>query len=270
MLASTTKIGSLNKSQFTLLFDIAPTNERIHCQTGRHIEKGQDCLCGIDAKRSNDVGCMDITLINLLAHTPGIRISEPDFNSQWDETEKAILGIANTVGTYFAKTIKRKIDKSKQAELSIEQIKEIIESNAGDVKKNFLFLFETQRKENAALVKNAKDEIIEHITKAADKLSTKIGNTRFDIKEYTKPSSNCYQQESFTTQGQVNSMDTTVCVSDVQIPENDKNVRKCRVEWRLETPETWNLKEMKETLVKFSALLRPYFEIEFVYIDLWL
>lgn len=164
MLASTTKIGSLNKSQFTLLFDIAPTNGKIHCQTERHIEKDQDCLCGIDAKRSNDVGCMDITLMcaiikwcfvnkqnsthgqpsdfetikknrNLLAHTPGIRISEPDFNSQWDETEKAILGIANTVGTYFAKTIKRKIDKSKQAELSIEQIKEIIESNADDVKK---------------------------------------------------------------------------------------------------------------------------------------
>lgn len=44
------------------------------------------------------------------------------------------------------------------------------------------------------------------------------------------------------------------------------DVRKCRVEWRLETPNTWNLPEIKETLEKFSSLLRQWFEIEFVYV----
>lgn len=164
MLPSTSKVGCLNKSQFTLLFDVSSTNGRINCQTERHIEKDLKCLCGIDAKRSNDVDCMDITLMyaimkwcfvikqksthgqptyfetikntrNLLAHIPDKRISEPDFNSQWDETEKAILGIANIVGTFFAKTTKRKIDKLKQTELSMEKIEEIIESNADDIKK---------------------------------------------------------------------------------------------------------------------------------------
>lgn len=44
------------------------------------------------------------------------------------------------------------------------------------------------------------------------------------------------------------------------------DVKKCRVEWRLETPDTWNLTEIKETLVKFSEMLQPWFEIEFVHI----
>lgn len=38
------------------------------------------------------------------------------------------------------------------------------------------------------------------------------------------------------------------------------------MEWKLETPETWNVTEIKETLLNFSQLLRKWFEIEFVYI----
>ncbi|CAG2250688.1 DDX58 [Mytilus edulis] len=45
-----------------------------------------------------------------------------------------------------------------------------------------------------------------------------------------------------------------------------KDVKKCRVEWRLQTPDTWNLNEIKETLEKFSGVLRPWFEIEFVHV----
>lgn len=38
------------------------------------------------------------------------------------------------------------------------------------------------------------------------------------------------------------------------------------MEWRLETPNTWNLAQIKESLEKFSDLLRQWFEIEFVYV----
>jgi len=41
---------------------------------------------------------------------------------------------------------------------------------------------------------------------------------------------------------------------------------KCRVEWKLATPDTWNVSEIKNTLQKFSCLLKQWFEIEFVYI----
>ena len=41
---------------------------------------------------------------------------------------------------------------------------------------------------------------------------------------------------------------------------------KCFVEWKLATPDTWNVSEIKNTLHKFSSLLKQWFEIEFVYI----
>lgn len=41
---------------------------------------------------------------------------------------------------------------------------------------------------------------------------------------------------------------------------------KCRVEWRLETPNSWNLVQIKKSLENFSGLLRQWFEIEFVYV----
>ena len=41
---------------------------------------------------------------------------------------------------------------------------------------------------------------------------------------------------------------------------------KCFVEWKLATPDTWNVSEIKNTLQNFSCLLKQWFEIEFVYI----
>lgn len=164
LIVSSSKSGGLNKSQFQLLFDILPPTEKDHYKTGRHNEILMDCLCRIDAKRSNEVDCMDITLMcavitscfinqktaihgnprhldtvkqtrNFLAHSPDIRISEDDFKRLWAETEQAILGIASAVGNYFAKANKRKIDDFKGKELSMENIKGIAESNPDDVMK---------------------------------------------------------------------------------------------------------------------------------------
>lgn len=70
-----------------------------------------------------------------MAHESSQHITEPEFNSKWDETEKAISDIAKTVGNYFAKTIKRKVDEFNQAPLPTEDIKKNIESSADDVKK---------------------------------------------------------------------------------------------------------------------------------------
>lgn len=155
------KKGSLNESQFKLLFDIATVTKMDHYQIGINNEIIKDCLCRFDAKRSNDVDCMDITLMcaiinsclnksihghpdnfktikntrNVLSHAPGQRISESEFKKLWTETEQAILEIAKTVGNYFAKDTKRKIDAFKKDELSVEKIVEIMESNADIVKK---------------------------------------------------------------------------------------------------------------------------------------
>lgn len=42
--------------------------------------------------------------------------------------------------------------------------------------------------------------------------------------------------------------------------------RKCRVEWRLETPNHWDLAQIKETLDNCSSMLKRWFEIQFVYV----
>lgn len=39
----------------------------------------------------------------------------------------------------------------------------------------------------------------------------------------------------------------------------------CYVEWKLETPESWNIDEIKGTLEKFSSLMGSFFRIVFVY-----
>lgn len=36
--------------------------------------------------------------------------------------------------------------------------------------------------------------------------------------------------------------------------------------WKLETPDTWDLIDIKETLLNCSQLFRKHFEIEFVYV----
>lgn len=163
-LCSFSKKGCLDKRQFLSLFDIASPTEHDHYQLGHNNEITKECLCRIDAKRSNDVDCMDISLMyailkscflnnnmsihgqpkyfetiketrNFLAHTANQRISESEFNKRLTKTEQAILGIAGTVGTYFEKVNKKKIDLFKIEELSMDKIKDIIESNADDVKK---------------------------------------------------------------------------------------------------------------------------------------
>lgn len=155
MLVSSSKKESLSKIQFDLLFVTVPPSERNHCQTGRQIVKKQNCLCKFEANKNNELDCMDITLMwailnsvfyknqrsihgnptdfetikktrNFLAHESSQHITEPEFNSKWDETEKAISDIAKTVGNYFAKTIKRKVDEFNQAPLPTEDIKKTL------------------------------------------------------------------------------------------------------------------------------------------------
>lgn len=161
--------GCLNKSQFLKLFDINPPTEQDHFKKGLHDEVIKDCLCRINAKTSNDVDCMDIPLMyeiikscflnnrktfhgnpnflktikdtrNFLAHAPGKRISKSDFDSHLAETEKAILGIASAVGSYVTKLYKRRIDAFKKNDLSLNKVKEIIESSTDEVKKVIIIL----------------------------------------------------------------------------------------------------------------------------------
>lgn len=155
--------GCLTKKQFYLLFEIGPLIELDHYETGNHNETTQECLCRIIANRSNDVDCMDITLMyaivqscclentssviygnprcietikdtrNFLAHVPNPRISKSEFDTRWSETEQAILEIGSSLGKYFAKTNQKKIDAFKRNDLSMEGIKEIIENNIDEI-----------------------------------------------------------------------------------------------------------------------------------------
>ncbi|CAC5390610.1 unnamed protein product [Mytilus coruscus] len=162
LLASSYKTRGLNKRQFEILFDIGLPTDMVHYQVGSNNQMTQDCLCRFMPKPSNDVDCMDITLMNAvikacffdrklsihgsptdletfkntrnyLAHSSDRRLSESEFKTKLQESEQAILGIAKSVGKYFAKESKRKIDAFKQDELSVAQIKRIIESNADGV-----------------------------------------------------------------------------------------------------------------------------------------
>lgn len=76
-----------------------------------------------------------------MAHAPGKQISEIEFNSKWAEMEQAIMGIASTVGKYFAKENKRKIDEFKNNDLAMEKIKIITESNADEVRKVNIYIY---------------------------------------------------------------------------------------------------------------------------------
>ncbi|VDH90795.1 Hypothetical predicted protein [Mytilus galloprovincialis] len=290
-LAAQSKRGCLNEIQFQLLFEIAPPSKLDHYKKGRNNTIVKDCLCRIDAKRSNEVDCMDITLMcaiiksclinnntsiygnprfletiketrNFLAHSTDLRIAKSEFDTRWDKTEHAVIEIASVVGNYFLKLQKRKIDAFKDNELSMENIKTIIDNNADEVKKNLQTLVADQRK-NTILIK---DEIIENLTKYKDyldELSIDIGSLKFEVKQYALAVvASCSAEETFDSQ--VHQKDAATRISEVSVTEKDKG--KCRVEWRLETPSTWNLLEIKETLEKFSALLRQWFEIEFVYV----
>ncbi|VDI77769.1 Hypothetical predicted protein [Mytilus galloprovincialis] len=292
-LKNPSKRGCLNKSQFLKLFDINPLTEQDHFQTGRHDEIIKDCLCRIDAKTSNDVDCMDISLMygiiqscflnnrkpfhgnpkfletikdtrNFLAHAPCQRISKSDFDSYLAKTEKAILGIARAVGSYVTKVYKRKIDAFKINDISLNKVKEIIESSTDEVKKNLQLLIDDQQK-NVAMMKQVKDELLEQLIKHKDELSIDIGNLRFDITQYNMEMTTPSRKETFITQDRMSQRNTS-CSSEVKVPEEGQNPKKCRVEWRLQTPDTWNLNEIKETLEKFSGVLRPWFEIEFVHV----
>ncbi|VDI49215.1 Hypothetical predicted protein [Mytilus galloprovincialis] len=283
------KKGSLSKKQFMLLFECGPLIEIDHYKTGNHNEITKECLCRIMAKRSNDVDCMDITLMyaiiqsccfknstvihgnprcieviketrNFLAHVTNARISKFEYDSRWLETEQAILEIGSSLGNYFAKLYKRKIDEFKNSELSMDAIKGIIENNVDEViKKKLQTIIEDQRK----CIVQIKEEIIDHLRKYKDELSIDIQKLRFEVKQ----SASCSTEEGVDkSAGPVSQMHVAAGGPDVQVTEKDNNVRKCRVEWRLETPNTWNLPEIKETLEKFSSLLRQWFEIEFVYV----
>ncbi|VDH92655.1 Hypothetical predicted protein [Mytilus galloprovincialis] len=287
--APPSKKGGLTKNQFMLLFEFGPLIEISHYKTGNHNEITKECLCRIMAKRSNDVDCMDITLMyaiiqsccfknsavihgnprcieviketrNFLAHIPNACISKSEFDTRFAETEQAILEIGSSLGNYFAKKNKKKVEAFKANELSIEAINKIIETNVDEIiKEKLRTIIEDQRK----CIVQIKDEIIDHLKKYKDELSIDIQKLRFEITQ----SAFCSTEEGVNkSAGTVSQINVAAGGPDVQVTESDNNVRKCRVEWRLETPNTWNLPEIKETLEKFSSLLRQWFEIEFVYV----
>ncbi|OPL32928.1 hypothetical protein AM593_03469, partial [Mytilus galloprovincialis] len=197
--APPSKKGGLTKNQFMLLFECGPLIEIDHYKTGNHNEITKECLCRIIAKRSNDVDCMDITLM-------------------FAETEQAILEIGSSLGNYFAKKNKKKVDAFKANELSIEAIKRIIETNVDEIIKEKLRpIIEDQRK----CIVQIKDEIIDHIKKYKDELSIDINKLRFEVKQ----SAFCSSEEGFEkSAGPVSKMNAAAGGPDVQVTEKDNRV----------------------------------------------
>ncbi|CAG2251240.1 unnamed protein product [Mytilus edulis] len=216
------KKGSLSKKQFMLLFESGPLTEMGHYETGNHNEITMECLCRIIAKRSNDVDCMDITLMyaiiqsccfkdstvihgnprcievikatrNFLAHVTNARISKFEYDSRWLETEQAILEIGSSLGNYFAKLYKEK--------LMISKIK-------------LQTIIEDQRK----CIVHIKDEIIDHLRKYKDELSIDIQKLRFEVKQ----SASCSTEEGVgKSAGPVSQMHVAAGGPDVQVMEKD-------------------------------------------------
>ncbi|XP_063446937.1 antiviral innate immune response receptor RIG-I-like [Mytilus trossulus] len=287
--APPSKKGGLHKDQFMLLFECGPLIEIDHYKTGNHNEITKECLCRIMAKKSNDVDCMDITLMyaiiqsccfknstvihgnprcievikktrNFLAHVPNACISKTEFDTRFAETEQAILEIGSSLGKYFAKENKKEVDSFKANELSIEVIKRIIKTNVDEtITKKLRTIIEDERK----YIVQIKDEIIDHLKQYKDELSIDFKKLRLEVRQYAS----CSTEERFhNSAGSVSKMNVAAGGPATQIMEKDNSVQKVRVEWRLETPNTWNLPQIKETLEKFSSLLRQWFEIEFVYV----
>ncbi|XP_076075952.1 uncharacterized protein LOC143046747 [Mytilus galloprovincialis] len=281
--------GCLTKLQFMLLFEIGTLTEIDHYQTGRRInEITKQCLCRIIAKRSNDVDCMDITLMyaiiqscylkhniaihgnprcieaikdtrNFLAHVPSPRISKSEFDTRFAETEQALLEIGSSLGKYFAKVNQKNIDEFKRNDLSVEGIKGIIENNIDDIIKKKLQTFIEDQRTNAVIIR---DEISEQLAKYKEEMKIEIRNLIFEVKQDAVAP---YAIEK-TFDSPVPQKNATACGANVEeTEEGNINVKKRRVEWKLLTPSTWNLPDIIDTLKKRSARLRQWFEIENVF-----
>ncbi|VDI42569.1 Hypothetical predicted protein [Mytilus galloprovincialis] len=287
-LSTASQKGSLTKKQFMLLFEIGPLTKMDHYKTGNHNYITKDCLCRIIAKQSNVVDCMDISLMyaiiqscyikhniaihgnprcieaikdtrNFLAHVPSPRISKSEFDTRWAETEQAILEIGSSLGQYFAKVNQKKIEAFKRNDVSIEGIKGIIENNIDEIIKKKLQTFIEDQRTNAVIIK---DEISEQLFKYKEEMKIEIRNLIFEVKpDAVAP---CDIEKTFDSPVAQNN--ATACSPNVKETEENINATKRRVEWKLATPSTWNLPEIKDTLQKCSAQLRQWFEIENVFV----
>ncbi|VDI22999.1 Hypothetical predicted protein [Mytilus galloprovincialis] len=260
-----------------------------HYKTGNHNYITKECLCRIIAKQSNVVDCMDISLMyaiiqscyikhniaihgnprcieaikdtrNFLAHVPSPRISKSEFDTRWAETEQAILEIGSSLGQYFAKVNQKKIEAFKRNDVSIEGIKGIIENNIDEIIKKKLQTFIEDQRTNAVTFK---DEISEQLFKYKEEMKIEIRNLIFEVKQDAVAP--CDIEKTFDSPGPRNN--ATACGVNVEeTEEGNINATKRRVEWKLATPSTWNLPEIKDTLKKCSAQLRQWFEIENVFV----
>ncbi|VDI63526.1 Hypothetical predicted protein [Mytilus galloprovincialis] len=271
--------GCLTKQQFLVLFEIGTLTEIDHFQTGRRSnEITKQCLCRIIAKRSNDVDCMDITLMyaiiqscylkhniaihgnprcieaikdtrNFLAHVPNPRISKSEFDTRFTETEQAILEIGSSLGKYFTKVNQKNIDEFKRNDLSIEGIKKIIENNIDEIIKK-------------KLQSLMKDQIKSTMMEFKEEWKIEVQNLTFQVLKDAMAS--CSIEKTSDSSGP--QKNATACGVNVEeTEEGNINVKKRRVEWKLLTPSTWNLPDIIDTLKKRSARLRQWFEIENVF-----
>ena len=97
----------------------------------------------------------------------------------------------------------------------------------------------------------------------SDELSIDINELIFEVKTHT-----CEQFPSLKiTEESIETACATSTLETAQPQSTQSNIEnKCHVEWKLATPDTWNVSEIKNTLQNVSCLLKQWFEIEFDYI----
>ena len=111
--------------------------------------------------------------------------------------------------------------------------------------------------------KSMSRDIVDHIKKYKDELSIDINELVFDVKTHKCEQfpSQKITEESGETGYATSTLETAQPQSTQSNIEN-----KCHVEWKLATPDTRNVSEIKNTLQNVSCLLKQWFEIEFDYI----
>ncbi|CAC5362326.1 unnamed protein product [Mytilus coruscus] len=278
-IAAAKKKNRLIDTQFYLLFEKDEGREnKDHVRTQGHQIK-QLCLCSISANGLTTVDMMDITLLsvviksccppgsisghpswikdikttrNFLAHCPSGKITKTEFDQRFSITEQSVLNLARVVGSTCLKLIKSQISYFQKSELST--IRDIIK-NSNDSIRQILGLFVEEQKNTIESIADQTRNLAENTDAMKTEVLTQLQEQKriaVDIQKIV------FEVKTVLKSQQAKSTDPSK-----KIVSHDDGV--CYVEWKLETPGSWNIDAIKGTLENFSSLMGSFFRIVFVY-----
>ncbi|XP_076105116.1 uncharacterized protein LOC143073446 isoform X2 [Mytilus galloprovincialis] len=283
--AAPNKRGCLRKDQFSSLFDSSGPAAPNHAKKSIHGSVSQYCLCSLSPVSNVSIDVMDITLVcalvrkccpsipgnpvwletirdtrNYLVHLPSGQLSSQEFENRWIILETAVINIAGVIGTTYQKTTRKHIAGLKMDTLSLEGVKDIIKDINDEAKQKLVGVLR--------MLNENKDEIMNALESQFEKLSVDIRNLTFEVQITRKsispalsPTSSQLTVECMTGADGAGKKDGAF--GDVK---SGSSTTKCYVLWKFANPGSWDMEKVVKTLRSVSALLKEWFEIEFVYV----